>query len=330
MSTIKWGILGASGIARSFINGVRRTPGAGTVATVASRSPEKARAYAAEMDVPIHLGSYADLLDLSVVDVIYNPLPNSLHADWTIRALGAGLPVLCEKPFTVNAGEAEDVAAASARTGLPVAEAFMYRFHPQYEVLWKLLADGAIGDLVSVHSIFSHALDDPGIVQADPNLGGGVLMDLGAYCINVSRLVACEEPVWVSGTANRSAIDDSFWGTICFPGDLIATFEASFEANDREWVEVAGTKGRIALQRPWNGGLEAGELLLSRGGQVEKIPSPGGDPYGLEARDFATALRSGGQPTYTVEDAVANMRAIDALYESEAEDGRRVAVAEPE
>ncbi len=324
MTNIKWGILGASSIARSFIQGVRRTPGAGEIAAVASRSLNKARAYADETLVPLSFGSYAELLDPSLVDAIYNPLPNSLHAEWTIRSLAAGLPVLCEKPFTVNAGEAEEVAAASERTGLPVAEAFMYRFHPQYEELWKLLADGAIGDLVSMHSIFSHTLDDPGIVQADPDLGGGVLMDLGAYCVNVARLVACEEPEWVSGTANRDAIDQSFWGTLGFPGGLIATFEASFEAHDREWVEIAGTKGRIALPSPWVGGPKGGEILLHRNARLETVSSPGGDPYGLEALDFANAIRTGQAPTYTVDDAIANMQVIDALYESEAHNGLRI------
>jgi len=330
MTTFKWGILGASNIARSFIRGVRRTPGAGEIAAVASRSPEKARSYAEELDIPASFGSYADLLDPSQVDAIYNPLPNSLHADWTIRCLAAGLPVLCEKPFTVNAAEAEDVARASERAGLPVAEAFMYRFHPQYEVLWKLLADGAVGDLVSMHSVFTHVLDDPGIVQADPALGGGVLMDLGAYCINVSRLVACEEPQWVSGTANRSAIDDSFWGTLNFPGGLVATFEASFEAYDRERVEITGTEGSIVLDRPWVGRFDREELLLHRHGGVEAVPTSGGDPYGLEALDFANVVRNRGQPLYGVDDAVANMRVIDALYESEAENGRRVLLPEPD
>lgn len=324
MSEFRWGILGAANIARSFIRGVRRTPDAGVIAAVASRTVEKAAAFAEEFDISLHLGSYGELLDSSIVDAIYNPLPNSMHMEWCIRCAAAGIPVLCEKPFTVNAGEAQGVADAAARYGVPVAEAFMYRFHPQYQRLRELLAEGAIGKVVSLHAVFSHALHGKKIVQADPKLGGGVLLDLGAYCVSVSRLVTGHEPMWVRSHSVRRDIDHAFFGLMQFPRGITATFEASFEGYQRRRVAITGSHGEIIINRPWHGGVDSGELLLRRDGKEETVVTPGGDPYGLEAQDFVRAVTTNSAPRWDLSDTISNMKIIDTLYQSEESGGKQI------
>ncbi|HEY3359091.1 MAG TPA: Gfo/Idh/MocA family oxidoreductase [Polyangia bacterium] len=328
---LRWGILGTASIAPAVIRAIRAA-GCGTVAAVASRDLGRARAFAVAHAIPVALGDYAALLEPGVVDVVYNPLPNSLHAAWTIRALEAGRPVLCEKPFTVDAAEARAVAAVARRVGLPVAEAFMYRFHPLYDRLAAVLATGRIGPLVTLTSQFTFWLDDRAALPAVAGLGGGALLDVGCYCVDVARRLAGAEPRRVLAAAREApggpagAVDDTLVGTLELAGGVLASFECGIASFERHRLELAGTRGAITVASPWFPGAERGTFVVRDAAGDEVVTTPGADGYELEVRDFARACTTGAPPRWPVADAVANMVALDALRAS-ARTGTAVAVA---
>lgn len=303
-----------------------RKGGAGAVQAVASRSLSKAEEFAAVEFIPDVYGSYQELVDADNIDLVYNPLPNSLHAEWTIKCLKAGKPVLCEKPFTVTAAEAREVAAVSQDTGVPAVEAFMYRHHPQYEEARSLLDSGAIGPLHSLRLQFSHRLEDRSIVQADPALGGGVLMDLGCYCVNAARLLTRMEPTRVLGWEYRTNIDDTFVGILEFPGPLVAQFEASFLTAPRVGIELLGTKGRINIRRPWHSREAAEQLHLRTAEGTTVVGCAGDDCFRMEAADLAQAWSQKRGPRWGVDDAVKNMTILESLYLS-AREARAVSLS---
>jgi xylose dehydrogenase (NAD/NADP) len=323
-AALRWGILGTASIAPALIRAIRAS-GCGTVAAVASRDPTRARAFAAEHGVPLACG-YDELLAPGTVDVVYNPLPNHLHATWSIRCLEAGLPVLCEKPFTLDAAEARTVAAVARRTGLPVAEAFMYRFHPLYDRLREVIDSGVIGEVATLRSCFTFFLDDRSALPAQAALGGGALMDVGCYGVELARRVARREPVRAHAAAHRTQVDETLIGVLEFPGGLLASVECSIASFERHQAEIAGTRGAIVIESPWFPGVERAALRLRVEGREEVIATPGGDGYVLEVQDFARACATGAAPRWPVADAVANMAALDALRAA-ARTGAAVAVA---
>jgi len=269
------------------------------------------------MEIPDAYGSYEAMLAAGGFDAVYLPLPNALHADWTIRALEAGYPVLCEKPFAMSADEAREVETAARRTGLPVAEAFMYRFHPVFDEALRRLDRGDIGALVSVDSRFSFFEDDREGVVASAELGGGALMDVGCYCVNLTRLVTRAEPLRVTALQVGEAVDDTLMGVMEFPGGVLGRFETSIASAEDHRVEIRGTEGAIVLPDPWLPGLGETRLLVRRWGEVDEVVVvPGADTYRLEVEDFARALVSGVSPRWSAGDAVANMAVIDALVAS--------------
>ncbi len=321
---LRWGILGCASIAARVGPAIASVPG-NRLAAVSSRSLSKARAAADAFGVEHAFGSYAEMLASGTIDVVYNPLPNSLHAEWTIAALAAGLPVLCEKPLTATAAEARAVLAASKRTGLLVAEAFMYRHHPLYDVLAKLLADGAIGHVRVVSATFTFLLDDRNETPASAALAGGSLRDVGCYPVSLARMVLRQEPKRAFAMARFSDVDDTLTGLLEFPGGAIAQVTSSIESHERAHAEIIGTTGTIFLESPWFPGEE---LLLVRGGGAstpERVPCPPGDGYQLEVADFARAVRAGTAPRWPIDDAVANVAALEALLES-ARSGRAIEV----
>lgn len=323
---LRWGILGTAGISTELI----RTAGLSSiceVGAVASRDAGRAESWAGEHGIPLSYGGYDDLLDAGEVDVIYNPLPNSLHAEWTIRALEAGYPVLCEKPLTANASEASKVRAAAAQTGLPVAEAFMYRFHPVYSRVFELLESGTIGTLSTISSRFTFMLDDRSAIPASRELAGGALMDVGCYCVNLSRMIAGCEPTRVSAFERRSTVDDLLVGILDFPNGVLAQFETSIANAERHRVEIAGSTGSIVLERPWLPGREEAQIKVCRWDEEDEvIKVEGADPYFLEVEDFVAVCKGLIVPRWSIDDAVCNMAVIDALYQS-ADVGRAVDVA---
>lgn len=318
---LRWGILGTAGIGAEFIRAARMSARC-ELRGVASRDRARAEAWAGRHDIPLAFGSYAELLASGQVDLVYNPLPNSLHAEWTIRALEAGCPVLCEKPFAVNAAQAAEVREVARQTGLHVAEAFMYRHHPLYAKLLELLRAGAIGEPASVHSQFAFLLDDPASISASPELAGGALLDVGCYCVHLSRQIAGCEPVRATALERRSAVDDTFMGILDFPNGFLASFEASIASAERHRAEIAGTTGTLVLERPWHPGDRQARLVIRRWGEPDEVVTvAGANPYFLQLEEFVEVCAGRAAPRWTVEDAVNNMAAIDALFLS-AREGR--------
>ena len=322
---VRWGILSTANIGRALVRGIGLSRSS-CVQAVASREMTRAIEWAKEQGIPRAFGSYDDMLRSGEVDVIYNPLPNSLHAEWTLKAIDAGLPVLCEKPFTVNAAQARKVVAAAKRKRVLVAEAFMYRFHPVYDQVLDALETGAIGKLVSIRSAFTFRLTDRSNIRASGELAGGALMDVGCYCVNLARRIAGCEPARVQAFERRTTVDDTMMGLLEFPSGVLSQFECSIENYSRLTAEIVGTEGMIALDNPWFPGEEKAQFTLRRGDHQEVVVAPGANSYHLEVEDFATAYKTHRPLRWPPEDAIANMAVIDALYAS-AREGTAVAVA---
>jgi len=286
------------------------------VQAVASREYSRASEWAKEHGIPRAFGSYDDMLRSGEIDAVYNPLPNSLHAEWTLKALEAGLPVLCEKPLTANAAEAHSIADASSRTGKLVAEAFMYRYHPVYDAIDRLLEEKAIGDVVAIKSTFTFRLEHRADIRTSAELAGGALMDVGCYCVNFSRRIARCEPARVHAFERRTSVDDTLVGSLEFPGGIVAQFECSMESHGRQHAEIVGTAGMIEIPAAWYPGEDMGQIVLRRGAREDVIQTPGGNCFRLEVEDFGRALRTRTPVRWPIEDAVANMTVIDALYRS--------------
>lgn len=327
MAMIRWGILGTASIAESFAQGVRLSAN-GVLSAIASRDLARARAWAERFDVPHAFGSYDELLHSGQVDAVYIPLPNGLHAEWIIRSLEAGVPAFCEKPITATAAQAHEVMRVRDRTGLPVAEAFMYRFHPLQRRVLEYVADGAIGEVVGVQSTFTFLLDDPQSICMSAELAGGALLDVGCYSVNLSRRVAQCEPIRASAMMRGGAIDHTLIGMLEFPNGVLAQIECSIECFERVHAEIVGTRGAIVMESPWNPGNECGEFILLREGRTDRIETPGANRFQLEAEDFANAVLTGEAPRWPVEDAVANMTALDALIAS-ARTGTTISIGQP-
>jgi predicted dehydrogenase len=248
-----------------------------------------------------------------------------MHVPWSVRALEAGKHVLCEKPLTRRAAEVEGAFAAAERSGRLLAEAFMWRHHPQALRLRELLDEGVIGRLRLVRASFSFPLHEAANIRLDAELDGGALMDVGCYCVSGARLVTGAEPEHVAGeqVLGEGGVDIAFSGTLRFPGDVLAQFDCGFAVPHRHDLEAIGEDGSLYLADPWHS-RNAG-IALTRDDDVEAIEVPQANPYSCELADFARAARGEAPLRYGVEDALAQARAIEALYAS-AESGRSVAL----
>jgi predicted dehydrogenase len=321
-----FGVLGTAKIAREkVIPGMRSCRSAAVVA-IASRDSPQAVEVAAARGVPRSFGSYEELLADPAVDAVYIPLPNHLHASWAIRALEAGKHVLCEKPIALTAAEAENIAAAAARTGRHVAEAFMFRHHPQWLRARDIIRSGEIGTLRSVHSAFGYHLLDPANVRNRADIGGGALYDIGCYGIAGPRFLFGAEPQQVVAAFDRDpamGIDRLASAIMIFAEGRHATFACSTQSSPHQRVTVTGTKGRIEIVVPFNPPPDLPTRILVDdgrdpfGGGVREETFAPCDQYALQADAFAEAILAGRAPPYPVTDAIASMRAIDALFRSE-------------
>ena len=286
------------------------------VVAAASRDAARARAYAREHGLERAHGSYEALLADPEVDGVYISLPNSMHVDWSIRALEAGKHVLCEKPLTRRAADAERAFDAAEQAGRVLTEAFMYRHHPQTARVAELVSDGAIGELRALRAVFSFPLGRTEDVRLRPELDGGALMDVGCYCVSGARLLAGEpERVYGEQVPGPSGVDITFAGTLRFPGDVVATFHASMALPGRQELEALGSEGTLLVQAPWRVDF-GGDVLLRRGDRVERIEVPHADAYQLELDDFAAAAAGERPPLLGHADAVGQARTLAALYES--------------
>ncbi|HZB85429.1 MAG TPA: Gfo/Idh/MocA family oxidoreductase [Gaiellaceae bacterium] len=322
--TVNWGFLSTARINRLVLAGARESERVDVVA-VASRDRERAEAYARENQIERAYASYEALLADPEVEAVYISLPNSLHVEWSIRALQAGKHVLCEKPLSRRPAEVEEAFDAAEQAGLVLMEAFMYRHNPQTARLQELVDMGAIGTLQLVRAAFSFPLADPANVRLNAALDGGSLMDVGCYCVSGARLLAGEpERVYGEQVVGESGVDVFFSGTMRFPGGVVAQFDSGLRMPNRDELEAVGDEGSVFLDDPWHSRTPV--LRLRRAGGDEEISVDAADSYRLELENVSDAIRGDAAPLLGREDAVAQARAIEALYRS-AEEGRPVTLS---
>ncbi|MGH2857870.1 MAG: Gfo/Idh/MocA family protein [Solirubrobacteraceae bacterium] len=314
--TVRFGILSTARINDLFLAGVAGSDACDVLA-VASRDAERGTAYARERGIERAYPSYEELLADDDVDAVYISLPNSLHLDWTARALAAGKHVLCEKPLGRRASEVEAAFDAAQRADRLLMEAFMYRHHPQTARILEMVAGGAIGRLRLIRAAFSFPLGDAADVRLRAGLDGGALMDVGCYCVSAARLLA-GEPVAVAGeqVVGGDGVDVVFVGSLRFSDDVLAHFDCGMALANRHDLEVVGEHGSLRVADPWH--CRTPGIELRRGGDVETVEVPAADAYRLEAEDLAAAIRGERTPLLGRADAVGQARTIEALYASAA------------
>jgi xylose dehydrogenase (NAD/NADP) len=314
---VKWGFLSTANINRLALAGARESDRVDVFA-VASRDERRAQEYARANGFERAYGSYEALLADPDVEAVYISLPNSLHVEWSVRALEAGKHVLCEKPFDRRPAEVERAFDVAEREGRLLMEAFMFRHNPQTAKLTELIDAGAIGALRVVRACFSFTIEDPENVRLAADLDGGALMDVGSYCVSGSRLLA-GEPLSVYGeqVVGRSGVDTRFFGTLRFPGGVVSQFDCGFDLPSRDELEAIGAEGSIFLDDPWH--CRTPRIELRRNGDAEAITVGAEDSYRLELDNLSDAVRGEAEPLLGREDAVGQARAIEGLYRSAAE-----------
>ena len=321
---MRWGVLSTARITEKL---VRSGSGQEFVA-VASRSPERAQAFAAEHGIPREHGSYEALLEDPDVEAVYVPLPNSMHVEWSVRALEAGKHVLCEKPMSRRPEDVQRAFDVAEREGLVLAEAFMWRHHPQLRRALELIAEGAIGRLRLVRAAFSFPLGDDADVRLQAGLDGGGLMDVGCYCVSGCRALAGAEPERVSAEqvigGRGVEVDVALAATLRFPGDVLGVFDCGLALANRDELEAVGDAGSLFMDDPWHG-REAVIEVRRAGGDVERVDAGEVNSYALELADFEAAARGQADPLLGREDALGQARTIAALYRS-ADEGDSQAV----
>jgi xylose dehydrogenase (NAD/NADP) len=312
--TVQWGILSTAQINDKFLAGVAESRECAVLA-VASRDSARAERYAAARGIERAYGSYEALLADPDVDAVYISLPNSLHLEWTRRALEAGKHVLCEKPLSRRPADVRAAFDLAERHDRLLMEAFMYRHHPQAARVVELVASGAIGRLRVIRASFSFHFSDPADVRLSAELEGGALMDVGCYCVSAARLLA-GEPALVSGTQvlGGDGVDVIFTGWMRFDGEVTAHFDSGLVLDDRFDLEVVGEEGSLFVADPWH--CQTPGIELRRADATEHIDIAPANSYGLEADNLAAAIHGEGVPLLGRADAEGQARAIEALYAS--------------
>jgi predicted dehydrogenase len=313
---LNWGLLSTARINRALITPLRASKRNRLVA-VGSRSQESANAYAREWGISRAHGSYEALLADPEVDVIYNSLPNHLHTEWTIKAVEAGKHVLCEKPLALSVEEVDAMKVAAQQHGRVVAEAFMYRHHPQTLKVQELVKSGALGTLKLVRGSFSFMLTREGDVRLNPEWGGGSIWDVGCYPISYTRTVIRQAPVEVFGwqVTGKTGVDETFVGQMRFENGILAQFDSSFAIPFHAFMEVIGNEGTLNIPSPFKPGLDE-KIYLTRGDKVETIKIKGQELYIGEVEDMADAILHGKQSLVTLDDSRSSVAVICAFLES--------------
>jgi predicted dehydrogenase len=313
---LNWGLLSTARINRALIP-VIKSSARNRLAAVASRTQESAEAYAKEWRIGRAHGSYEALLDDPEVDVVYNPLPNSMHAEWTIRALRAGKHVLCEKPLAISVEEVDAIAAAARETGKIAAEALMYRHHPQTRKVKELVESGSLGTVQVIKGAFTFNLQRKGDVRLIPELGGGGIWDVGSYPISYARMISGSEPEEVFGwqVLSNSGVDVIFTGQMRFPNRILAQFDCGFRSPERKYIEIIGSEASLYVPQPFSPRTDE-RLEIRRGEKTETILIPGEELYKGEVEDMAEAALNGETPRVSLQDSRGTVAAVTALIES--------------
>lgn len=318
ISKVRWGLLSTAHINQRLIPAIRASRRAELMA-VASRDLNAAEAYAQKWSIPHPYGSYQAMLDSDLIDAVYISLPNHLHAEWTFRSLQSGKHVLCEKPFAITLDEVDQMITASRQTGRVLAEAFMYRHHPQTKILGEAIKNGLIGDISLVISYFNFTLSERENVRMMPEFGGGSLWDIGVYPISLAQFVYGCAPHSVMGYQylGETGIDETFIGQMVYPDGGLAQISSSFRTHFQIHAEIIGTTGRLVLTRPFTA-MDRNRRMIyyPDEGKVNEIHVPRQELYRGEVEDFNSAILDG-SPTYiSLQETRSHIRTVLALYES--------------
>jgi xylose dehydrogenase (NAD/NADP) len=313
---LRWGFLGTARINSALVNPLRVSERNRLVA-VGSRDMKRAGPYASEMGIPRAYGSYADVLGDPDIDVVYISLPNSLHGEWTLKAVQAGKHVLCEKPLALSVAEVDRVIEASRRAGVVVAEAFMYRHHPQTLKVKALVDEGAVGVIRLIRASFSFQLAQERDIRLDPRLGGGSLWDVGCYTTSYARYVIGSEPIEVAGWAVQgpSGVDELFVGGMRFAGEVFAQIDCGFRTPYRARVEIIGSEGTLGTLHPYKPDIN-GQVSLIRDREKQTITVQGQELYCGEIEDLADAVLLGKAPRVSLQESRGNVATLQALLRS--------------
>jgi len=312
----KWGLLSTARSNQSILGGMAHSE-RGEIVAVGSRDKARAEAYAAAKGLAHAYGSYEELLADPDIQIIYNPLPNELHAEWTIKALQAGKHVLCEKPFAIRLPDVDAMFAAARSTSRVVAEAFMYRHHPKILKLKELVDDGSIGEPILLRASHSFRLEREHDTRWDPAKGGGSLWDVGCYPVSLARyLFGAPERVQAWQKRAASGVDGTLAATLYHTGERLSQIDCSFQVPFRSQAEVVGTDGVITLMRPFQPSTPEASLTLRRGEREETIELPNPPMYWLEIEDLHDAILTGAAPRITPAETRGHVETILQLYDA--------------
>lgn len=313
---LRWGILSTARINKAIIPGLQ-TSDRHELRAVASRSFEKARQYASEWSIPVVHTSYEDLLADPEIDAIYNPLPNDLHAEYSIRAAQAGKHVLCEKPIALSTEEVDAIQRAAEDAGVVVMEALMYRFHPQTKKVQEIVQQGLLGKILLMRGTFTFQLTRPDDYRWKPEAGGGGLWDVGVYPVSYARMIAGEPPEEVFGyqQLTESGVDGTFTGELRFNSGALAQVSSSILLPFHTGFQIRGSEGSLYIPHPFKSKAGA-QITLQRGENEEEFRFAEADLYQLEADEVADAIEQGRPPSYPLEESRENIATLSALLES--------------
>jgi predicted dehydrogenase len=320
MNKVRWGVLSTANIGIVKVIPAMQLGQYCEISAIASRNLDRAQAAARQLGIPKAYGSYEALLADPDIDAIYNPLPNHLHVPWSLKALEAGKHVLCEKPIGLTSAEAQELLdAARRRPELKVMEAFMYRQHPQWQRAQRLVTEGKIGELRTIQSFFSYYNVDPGNIRNVAEIGGGALMDIGCYCISLSRFIFGAEPRRVLGIVEydpQFQVDRLTSGILDF-GRGTSTFTCSTQLTPHQRVNIYGTEGRVEIEIPFNAPPDRPcKMWYQHGTEIDEIVLDICDQYTIQGDRFSQAVLNDIEVPTPLEDAVANMKVIEALIRS--------------
>ncbi|MGN8645057.1 Gfo/Idh/MocA family protein [Gracilibacillus sp. HCP3S3_G5_1] len=329
--SIKWGIISTANIAqKAVIPGIKESE-TGEVYAIASRNLDNAKKTAMELEIPVAYGSYEQLLADSNIDAVYIPLPNHLHKEWSIKAMEQGKHVLCEKPIALNANEAQEMEATSKKAGVVLAEAFMYRYHPRYQMIEEFIQSGEIGNIRGIHGVFTFnnaaAKEN---VRYRKDWGGGSLYDVGVYPISAARMILKEEPqaatVHAFFSEEHDQVDMMASGLLEFDHGVALTFDCGMWADFRNQLEILGTEGRIEVPSAFVVNQnEQDHFYLHTSKGTQKVEVPYVNQYALQADAVGHSIQKGKTLPFPARDAVLNMKVLDACLTS-AEERRRVEI----
>lgn len=321
----RWGILSTANIGRKAMIPALQASRLAEVVAVASRDEDRARQFAYEFAIPKAFGDYQALLDDPSIDAVYIPLPNHLHKPWAIKAAHAGKHILCEKPMGLNAKECEEMMAAAKENGVMLMESFMYRHHPRIQAAAEMVYAGKLGKIHTIESSFTITFADQDDFRYQPEMGGGALMDVGCYCINLSRTITGREPVVVQARAvwSETGVDEQLVGLLDFGQGLLAYFNSGFNLSTRQQAVIVGTNQYMVLKDVFLPGYRETWINIIKDGKIQAHSFEAVDEYRLIAEDFMLAIGKG-QVSTPPADSVANLKVIEALLESAKDGGEAI------